>query len=135
MKDTNIYVNKKLVYENEITEIDFVLHDEFGYDYEKHEDFIIHTESEGYGESYPINIDSVIQELSKMKESGATHVEITYHCDHIGYIFEGYQITKLTESDVSQLKKNEETEAERLKRERIEDLKKQIQMLENDSYL
>ena len=127
----NIYVKRKLVYENELSEIDFILRDEFGFDYETHDGFFIEGDYNGYTDAYPINIDHVIQELSNMKAAGATHVEIGYHCDHIGYIFEGYQITPMTETEVNHLEQKQESE--RHKREKINDLRKQIKILENDS--
>lgn len=130
MKDTNIYVKRNLVYENELSEIDFVLHNEFRYNYEEHEDFFIEGEYAGRADAFPININDVIQELSNMKDAGATHVEIGYHCDRIGYIFEGYQITSMTETGVNQLKQKQESE--RLKQEKINDLRKQIKTLENE---
>lgn len=102
MKNNNIYVKKKLVYDNEISELDFELHGEFGFDYEESDDFIIQHEG-GDNEGYPIKIESVIQELVNMKECGATHVAIDYHCDHIGYIFEGFNIRTLTPSEITEL--------------------------------
>lgn len=127
----SIHIKKKLVYENELSELDSVLEKEFGFDYENHEDFFIEGDYAGYADAFPINIDRIIQELSNMKAAGATHVEIGYHCDHIGYIFEGYQITLMTETEVNQLKQKQESE--RRKQEKINDLRKQIKILENDS--
>jgi hypothetical protein len=111
MKGINIYVKRNLVYENELSELDSVLEKEFGFDYETQEDFFIEGDYAGYADASPINIDHVIQELSNMKAAGATHVEIGYHCDHIGYIFEGYQITPMTETEVNQLKQKQESES------------------------
>lgn len=37
------------------------------------------------GSSYPTNLDDMILLLEKYKDKGATHLEIMYHEDHIGY--------------------------------------------------
>lgn len=126
----NIYVKRKFVYENELSEIDFILRDEFGFDYETHDEFFIEGDVSPYADAFPVNIDVIIQELSNMKAAGVTHVEIDYHRDHIGYIFEGYQITLMTETEVNHLEQKQESE--RRKREKINDLRKQIEILEND---
>ena len=102
----DIYVKRELVYENELSEIDFQLKEEFGFDYEKHDDFIVEGDSNDYADAYPIKIEEVIQELTNMKDAGATHVEIGYHCDHIGYIFEGYEIKSMTSAEVKSLEKH-----------------------------
>lgn len=127
----NIHVQRDLVYENELSEIDFQLQDEFGFDYEKHDGFIINGDSNGYADAYPIKIEEVIQELVNMKDAGATHVEIGYHCDHIGYIFEGYKIKSMTEKEVEAVENEKKAEEE--KQKKIAELKRQIQMLENNS--
>lgn len=127
----NIYATRTLVYENEISEIDFKLKEEFGFDYEKHEDFLIEGDSNGYADAYPIKIEEVIQELVNMKEAGATHVEIGYHCDHIGYIFEGYRIKPMSTEDAKSIENKKNAEEE--KQKKISELKRQIQMLENNS--
>lgn len=43
---------------------------------------------DAYTDSYPINIETLEKMLQDAKSKGATHVEIDYHCDHIGYIVE-----------------------------------------------
>ena len=125
----NIYVKRELVYENELSEIDVQFEDEFGFDYEEHEDFIVEGDSNGYADAYPIKIEEVIQELVNMKDAGATHVEIGYHCDHIGYIFEGYKIKSMTSEEVEDVENKKKAEEE--KQKKITELKRQIQMLEN----
>ena len=127
----DIYAKRELVYKNELSEIDIQLQDEFGFDWEKHDDFIINGDSNGYADAYPINIEEVIQELVNMKDAGATHVEIGYHCDHIGYIFEGYRIKSMTTEEVENVENEKKAEEE--KQKKIAELKRQIQMLENNS--
>lgn len=36
-------------------------------------------------DSYPTNLKSFIKTLQEWESKGATHIEIVYHCDHIGY--------------------------------------------------
>lgn len=130
--ENNVYIKRKLVYDNELSEIDFDLYKEFGFDSDKHEDCLIVGDSRGYADAYPIKIEKVIQELVNMKEAGSTHVEIGYHCDHIGYIFEGYNISKMSNDEVNKLL--EEKRAKKTKQDQIAALKKQIQILENSQY-
>jgi len=125
----NTYVKRELVYENELSEIDFKLQEEFGFDCKKHDHFIVEGDSNGYADAYPIKIEEVIQELVNMKNAGATHVEIEYHCDHIGYIFEGYKIKSMTSKEVESVENEKKIEEE--KQKKITELKRQIQMLEN----
>lgn len=126
----NIYAKRTLVYENEISEIDFKLHEEFGFDYEKHEDFLIEGASTGYADAYPIKIEEIIKELENMQKAGATHVEIGYHCDHIGYIFEGYKIEQMSTDDVFQYEEKERLKYEK-EQKRLE-LLKQLQELDRE---
>jgi len=126
----DLYAKRELVYENEISELDFKLYDEFGFDNEEG-NFIIEGDSNGYADAYPIKIEEVIQELVNMKDAGATHIEIGYHCDHIGYIFEGYKIKSMTSEEVEDVENKKKAKEE--KQKKIAELKRQIQMLENNS--
>ena len=92
--ENNVYVKITPVYNNEISELDFKLYEEFEFDYENHDSFITEGESID-GDEYPIKIETMIQELVKMKKKNVTHVEIGYHCDHIGYVFKGYNLKKI----------------------------------------
>ena len=38
-----------------------------------------------------IDIDTAIETLTKLKESGANYVEIMHHCDHNSYVFTGLE--------------------------------------------
>lgn len=125
----NVYLKREVVYESEISEIDFKLKEEFGFDYEKHEDFLIEGDSNGYADAYPIKIEHIIQELVNMKDAGATHVEIGYHCDHIGYIFEGYRIKPMDKSEVEEIKNMKAKNDKKI--QEIADLKQRIKELES----
>ena len=124
----DLYVKRELVYENEISELDFKLYDEFGFDNEDG-NFIIEGDYAGYTDAYPIKIDDLIQELNLMKNAGSTHAEIGYHCDHIGYIFEGYRIEPMTTSEVEAIKNIKAKKDKKL--QEIADLKQRIKELES----
>ena len=64
-------------------------------------------------EGYPIRIDRVMQTLQEMKDKGATHVEMEYHCDHISYPIYGYRITHADQADINELERKK-TQAEKL---------------------
>ena len=100
MKEKKIY--KKLIDKIEFSEIDFDLHRELGYDME--EDYIDLIGDRGRADGYPIAIDRIIDKLNEMKSKGATHVELDYHCDHIGYLIDGYKLTEATEDEVIETK-------------------------------
>jgi len=51
--------------------------------------------------------------LQEMKDKGATHVEMEYHCDHISYPIYGYRITHADQADIDELERKK-TQAEKL---------------------
>ena len=122
-KDIHIKIEK--LYENEISEIDFLLKDKFGFDYESGE---FHENYTNCNDMYvhPMHIDDMIAELQNIKSKGCTHASIDYHEDHIGYIFEGYKIEKMTPKEVKELEEKKRKERERLKEERIKILEKSL---------
>jgi len=97
----NIYVTKILNFDKEFSEIDFDLYDEFGFDMDKFEDFIEIKMGNGGSDGYPIKIDRMIELLKAMKENGSTHVELDYHCDHIGYVVSGYEMRPSTQEEIA----------------------------------
>ena len=52
------------------------------------------------GENDYANINVVIKTLQKLKKEGATHVDITPHCDHHGYAFYGSIFREATEEEI-----------------------------------
>lgn len=92
----------KYLEEVEYSEIDFTLYDDLGiaeYDMEHIDDcldvkldFDENYKGNYNQESAPINIDVLIHQLNKMKDSGANYVEIVYHEDHIGYVINSLKI-------------------------------------------
>lgn len=100
MDELEIKVTKQAVYMEEISEIDFVLQDELSTASEKEEfeNLYINVDVTGkndvHTDSHPIKIETIEKMLNDAKSKGATHVEIDYHCDHIGYIVAGYKIER-----------------------------------------
>lgn len=124
-----VYVTKKLINDVEHSEIDFDLYGEFKFDYDTHSEFVtIPMGKQGDADGYPIKIDRMIKTLEKMKAKGATHVEMNYHCDHIGYEISGYEI-KLAGSKEIEIFENERL-TQRQKEAKISELYKQIQELQ-----
>lgn len=132
MEDNLLYLKRTLVYENEISELDYELYDEFGFDSTTHSRGILIDTDDYDSNAYPVSIDKLIEELTEMKQQGATHVEIQYHTDHIGYVFEGYTIKAMSDTDIEE--HNHQMQVERDKERRIAELKKQIRILENSHY-
>lgn len=126
---SKIYIKKELISDESIGEIDFDLHEEFGFSYDEHEEFIELTDGRHGGpDAYPIKIDEMIKLLQQMKENGATHVELEYHCDHIGYDVAGYRIRKATVEEIAEHIKEEK--AKRAKEQKRLDLLKQLKELD-----
>lgn len=128
MKDNPLHIKRKLVYESELSELDYELYDEFGFDSDTHSRGILVDTADYESNAYPISIDKLIDELTEMKRQGATHVEIHYHTDHIGYVFDGYTIEVMTDTDIKEY--NQRMRAERYKREMIKSLYQQIREIE-----
>lgn len=120
-RDRVIYVKLKEITDNEMTEIDFDLQDEFGFSYETHDNFVI--DYEGNYENYPIKIERLIDHLNSIKDNGATHVSIDYHVDHIGYIINGFDIRLMTTDEVNEYT-NKHQEVKSIEEEYIEGMRK-----------
>lgn len=128
--EKNIYISKELVDNIYSDELDFLLHEEFGYDCEKHDHFYEIPRSFGRADSEPLEINKAIEILTKLKEKGSTHVQIEYNYDHIQYIFSGIKIELADEKLIEKFKKHQEKE----KRcdDKISKLLKEIRELENE---
>jgi hypothetical protein len=79
----------------------------------------------GGGEGIPIRIDDVIEILNGLKEKGATHVQMDWHCDHLEYEFYGLEVRKATEKEM-------EEESERLHEENKKEADKRIAAYEEE---
>lgn len=100
MKNMNVYIKKTLIDDKTIDELDFEMHTDFDFNYDVHEDFIEIQDGQGDADGFPINIDLLITSLQELKEKGATHIEMDYHIDHIGYGISGYEIRKATKDEI-----------------------------------
>ena len=128
LEKPKVYITKKLIDDIEHSEIDFDLHNQFGFNYDTHSDFIEIENDQGSSEGYPIDIDRLIKTLTDMKSKGTTHIEMNYHCDHIGYQITGYEI-KFSTKDEIDVYENEALTI-RQRRAKIRELYRQIQELE-----
>jgi hypothetical protein len=95
-----MYIKKTLIDNKDFSELDFDLQGEFGFDYNEMDELDEICSGQGDADGYPIKIDRLIEALTELKNSGATHVELDYHCDHIGYEISGYEIRLATEEEV-----------------------------------
>lgn len=66
----------------------------------------------------------MIAKLQELKNAGSTHVELDYHCDHIGYEISGYEIRLSTEEEKNEF--DEMNKKEQEKQKRLRDLYNQI---------
>ena len=96
----NMYVTRTLIDDVEHSEVDIDLHDEFGFDYESGESFVVIEHGHGDADGYVTSIDRMIKTLQEMKDKGATHVGMNYHCDHIGYEISGYNVRISTQAEI-----------------------------------
>ena len=96
----NVYVTKILKSDEEFSEIDFDLYKEFGFNFDDFEDFVEIKMGQGGSDGYPIKIDRMIEHLQSIKANGVTHVELDYHCDHIGYVISGFEMRPSTPEEI-----------------------------------
>lgn len=95
-----MYITKEVIEDVEHSEIDFLIHEEFGFDYENEQELVEIEVGNGDVTNEPISIDLMIKTLQELKEKGSTHVSLDYHCDHIGYEMTGYKIYHSTEDQI-----------------------------------
>lgn len=127
----NVYITKTLIDEESYSELDFVMHDKFNFDYENQEDFItIEKGNASTSEAHPIEIDDLIKRFQEMKAKGATHVEIEHHVDHIGYDISAWKIEKSSQVEIDEYenKRNKKKNKE----QKISELRNQIREIENE---
>lgn len=111
-----MYITKEVIENINHSEIDFLIKEEFGFDYETYYDLVELEIGNGYVNNAPINIDTLIDTLQELKQKWSTHVSLDYHCDHIGYEMTGYKIYLSTEEQIN-------TYEEKLKIKREKELK------------
>ena len=98
--EENFYITKEVIKDIEHSEIDYLIHEEFGYDYENDQELVEIEIGNGEVTNAPISIDLMIKTFQELKDQGATHVSLDYHCDHIGYEMTGYKIYHSTEDQI-----------------------------------
>jgi hypothetical protein len=129
MEEDNIYVTKEVIDDVEHSEIDFLIREEFGFDYDVHSEFVELEVGNPEVNSEPINIDLMITTLQELKEKGSTHVALHYHVDHIGYEMTGYKIYPSTEDQIKdyegKLKVNQEKE------DKLRNLREEMRRIQN----
>lgn len=118
MKD--IFVTSTLISRKEFSEIDMENKENFGFDYDNENDFILIEKIKDGVKNYsldvePIEIDKLIKHLNKIKEEGANYVGIHYHEDHIGYVIGGYSVSLSTEEEISEYNEIETQRNKKLK--------------------
>lgn len=123
-----IHFTQRLVDKFEFSEIDFDLHDFIGFDYEKHDDWARIGDSDI---NHPIEIDRLITKLNEFKQQGANFVEIDYHCDHIGYILQGFKIQKSTKEEIAEHLIKKEAKKTANKHKRKQELLNELKRLED----
>jgi hypothetical protein len=134
MKNNNHSITKEYKEEIDDSELDMTLYDEIlGKDWsdkEKYHDTIYKGRDNQYGwqgESHPISIDRMMKHLQDLKDKGCNHVEIMYHCDHIGYNIYGLDIHRSTNEEVKAHKKWQAAEKEKEKQKKIKELTKELE--------
>jgi hypothetical protein len=100
-----VYITKIHIDDKNVSELDFVLDDEFGVNSENEEYLDELLVGQGRADGYPINIDTLFNLLTELKNDGCTHVELDYHSDHIGYDISGYIIRKSTKDEMPEFRK------------------------------
>jgi hypothetical protein len=123
-----VYILKEHVGDIEHSELDFELHNKFGFDYETHSDFVELEKGRGRVDNEPIDIDLLIKSINDLKSRGATHVSLDYHIDHLGYVISGYLISRPDDSFIEVYEENQLKEKE--KSQKILELREQIADLE-----
>lgn len=131
MQQKTIYVNQKLIQHYETEELDFVLSDEFGVNHDDESDDwtsieLIELDRHYAPDGHIVKLDTILNAIQEMKEQGATHLKMDYHCDHISYQIAGY---KLELADSAEMEKRAEAERKaKLEKERAR-LEKELERI------
>jgi hypothetical protein len=130
MDSQNIYVTKTLIGNDNQSELDFVLYDDFGFSYDTHDKFVEIQKGKGYyADATPIKIDDMIKILQSLKEKGATHVQLEDHCDHQGYDISGFEIRLSNHDEIVEYEAMRKVEME--KKQRVLEFQNEINKIKN----
>ena len=124
-----MYITKEVIGDVEHSEIDFLIRDEFGFDYENDQELVEIEVGNGDVRNESISIDLMIKTLQELKEKGSTHVALHYHVDHIGYEMTGYKIYRSTEDQIKDYE--EKLKVKRGDEDRLRDLYNEIRKIQN----
>jgi hypothetical protein len=113
-----------------IDDLDLVLYEEFNVDMDNGQDCEIIEDQCGSVCTHPISIDTMIGEMIKLKEKGATHISLDYHEDHIGYDVSAFNIKVATSEEVNNFIKDKT--AREIKEQKRADLQRQLRELDED---
>jgi len=133
MQQKTIYVNEKLIKQYETEDLDLALNQEFGVNYDDESDDwtsvkLIKLDRHYAPDGYIVKLDTILNAIQGMKEQGATHLRMDYHCDHISYQIAGY---KLELADSAEMEKRAEAERKaKLEKERAR-LEKELERINN----
>ena len=123
------YLQKIHIQDDSMDELDFVLHDEFGIDTYNNQKFEIIEIGNSSAYGHIVNIDMFMQRLQNLKDKGATHIEMDYHEDHIGYDISGFEVRSSTEEEIESFENSKRAKEEKdIKRE---DLQRQLRELDD----
>lgn len=125
----NVYVTKELVKEINIDDLDFILYDQFNFNYEDFDSFIEIEKGSNYAEASLIKIESIINQLQKLKKRGTTHVSINANCDHHGYDIYAFKLNLSTQEEIDEHEKEHKKYLD--KKKKIEELEAQIKQIKN----
>lgn len=108
-----VYVSKSCVGNIEETELDFVLDEEFNAFDEDDERCLIEINRAPLPkvDTEPINIDTLMNDLEQLKSKGATHVQMFYHTDHLGYEISGIKIELADEELIERYEAHQASQA------------------------
>lgn len=130
MENKDIFVTQELKENDSFDELDFVLYDEFGFDYENGDIHFIRKGGYGYADGTPVKIDSMIEKLQELKERGATHISLSDNCDHHGYDMTSYIIRFSTEEEKQEFLNKQKKEEE--KYQKIRELQEEINKIKEE---
>lgn len=116
---------KKLIGQLETDELDFQFYNDFGVTYGGDELDIIRNKI-GYSDGYVINIDLFQSYIDKLKSMGANYLSLDYHCDHITYLIDGYEVREANQEEIDE--KNEKLEKFREEKKQAEIKRLEIQL-------
>jgi hypothetical protein len=109
--------------------LDFVLHDEFGIDHDNNQQYEIIEIGNSSSYGYIVNINKMIEKLQNLKEKGATHIEMDYNEDHIGYDISAFEVRTSTEEEILDFEKAKKARDDK-ERKRAE-LQRQLRELDD----